>query len=236
MITTRVKQWFVALLGSAICLTMLWLGLWQMHAFEGKEDASAQARAAQPPVALLDLVASDGSVEDVYGRQVWVQGEYLSEQQALVLSPSGGYRVATALLLADGRVLTVVRGTVNTPEAPAPPSGPVEVTGVFLPTEAPPEGEVPDCCLGSLRLGTLAQQWPQQLLPGFVTLPPGDSASQGLAAATVTLPTGQGSLQNLGYALQWWAFAGFGAFMTIRFVRALGSGSGMGTLSEEELT
>lgn len=89
MITTRVKQWFVALLGSAICLTMLWLGLWQMHAFEDKEDASAQARAAQPPVALLDLVASDGSVEDVYGRQVWVQGEYLSEQQALVLSPAG---------------------------------------------------------------------------------------------------------------------------------------------------
>lgn len=236
MTVTRAKQWLVAILGSSICLVMLWLGLWQMHAFEDKEDASAAARAAQPAVALLDFVASDGTVGDVYGRQARASGEYLADQQVSVVSPTGGYRVASALQLADGRVLVVVRGTTATPELPAPPAGRVEVTGVFLPTEAAPEGEVPDCCLGSLRLGTLAQRWPQQLLPGFLTQAPQAAASQGLGAAEVTLPTGQGSLQNLGYALQWWAFAGFGGFMTIRFVRALGKGSGLGSLGEEEQT
>jgi hypothetical protein len=48
------------------------------------------------------------------------------------------------------------------------------------------------------------------------------------------LPTGEGSLQNAGYAVQWWVFAGFAALMTVRFVAVIGRGGRLGTLSDEE--
>jgi len=69
---------------------------------------------------------------------------------------------------------------------------------------------------------------------GFITLPAADSAAQGLGTAVVALPSGSGSIQNIGYALQWWVFAAFGAFMTVRFIRALGRDGSLGTLAPQE--
>jgi len=232
----RLKQWLVAVLGTAVCLTMLGLGLWQMRVFEDKENENAALRAQQPAVPLLDNVGADGTVGDIYGKPVTVAGSYLPDQQVLVLDATGSVRVLGALQVSDGRVLAVVRGTVPSVSSPipTPPTGAVTVTGVFLPSEAADERAVPSGTLASVRLGALAQVWPQQLLPGYVTVSAGDSRDHGLAAAVVTLPTGTGSLQNIGYALQWWVFAAFGAFMTIRFVRALGRRGSLGTLSEEE--
>ncbi|MGC3995070.1 MAG: SURF1 family protein [Propionicimonas sp.] len=234
----RVKQLLVAVLGTAICVTMVALGLWQMRVFESKEDASAELRTQQPPVSLVDNVAMDGTTGDIYGRQVTAAGHYLPDQQELVVDEDGSVRVLTALELADGRVLAVVRGTVASVDVPvpAPPAGEVQLTGVFLATEsaADPGRSVPAGTLASVRLAELAQAWPQQLIPGYVTLPAQDARAQGLGAAAVTLPTGSGSIQNIGYALQWWVFAAFGAFMTVRFVRAIGRSGGLGTLSDQE--
>nr|WP_300147399.1 SURF1 family protein [Propionicimonas sp.] len=231
----RVRQWLVAVLGTAVCVAMLGLGLWQMRVFEDKENESAALRAQQPPVALLDLVNTDGTVGDVYGKRVTVEGRYLPEQQLLVVGEDGTLRVLSAFEVDDGRVLPVVRGTVASgAAAPTPPAGRITQGGIFLPSEAGAEHSVPAGALPSVRLPALAQDWPQQLLPGFVTLPAQDSAAQGLGEATVSLPTGEGSIQNIGYALQWWVFAAFGAFMTVRFVRALGVKGTLGTLSSQE--
>ena len=71
-------------------------------------------------------------------------------------------------------------------------------------------------------------------MPGFITLSASDSAAQGLDEATLSLPSGEGSIQNAGYALQWWAFAAFAAFMTWRFVRTIGRQGTLGTLSNQE--
>ena len=68
----------------------------------------------------------------------------------------------------------------------------------------------------------LAQQWPQQLIPGFVTLGAQDAAAQGLTQASVKLPGGEGSAQNGGYALQWWVFAAFALGMSIKLAHSLG--------------
>lgn len=259
---TRVKQVLIGTVGLAVAVTMLWLGLWQMRVYEQKEQASAEERAALAPIPLLDQVGADGTVGDVYGRQVSVSGTFLPAQQ-LVLTDG---RVLTALELADGRVLPVVRGRLAFPEpveGPAPPDDrdptrtpterspepeaptptipePVEIpeavegssqlTGIFMPTE--PRSDDPD---GSVRLAALAQQWPQQLLPGFLTLGETEARAQGLEPATVTLTSGEGSWQNYGYALQWWVFAAFAIFMTLRFVRALGS-QGTVTMSTDQET
>lgn len=233
---TRVKQWATAVLGVAVCAAMLGLGLWQMRVFEAREDASASARAAQPPVPLLDLVGADGTVGDVYGRRVIVQGRYLPGQQVLVIGADGSVRVLAAFEVSGGRVLPVVRGTLASEGAPVPqpPSGILDQGGVFLPSEPAADHAVPTGALPSVRLPALAQDWPQQLLPGFVTLSAEQAGAQGLGGAPVALPSGEGSLQNIGYALQWWVFAAFGAFMTVRFVRAIGRGGSLGTLSDEE--
>ena len=215
---TRVKQGLVGAAGVAVAVTMLWLGLWQMQVFESKEDSSAQARAAQPPVALLANVNPDGTVGDVYGRQVAVTGQYLPEQEVLITAADGSARVLTALQVPDGRVLPVVRGLAPSGGTlPPPPTGATEAVGVFLPSE--PGTDTP---WGSVRLPALAQQWPQQLLPGFVTLSGDGARAQGLEPARVALPSGEGSWQNYGYALQWWVFAAFALFMAGRFVRAIG--------------
>ncbi|MCW5951732.1 MAG: SURF1 family protein [Propionibacteriaceae bacterium] len=225
----RLKQVLVAVAGCAIAVTMLWLGLWQMRVYESKEQASAEERAGLPPIALLENVAADGTVGDVYGRQVSASGTFLPAQQ-LILTDG---RVLAALEVADGRVLPVVRGvTAAGPagESLPPPSGEQEIIGIFMPTE--PRSDDPD---GAVRLAALAQQWPQQLLPGFVTLNADGADTHGLAPAAVDLGTGEGSWQNYGYALQWWVFAGFAIFMTVRFVRALGR-QGTVTMSTDQET
>lgn len=232
----RAKQALIAVLGGAITLAMLWLGLWQMRVFEDKENESAEARAALPTLLLVDHVSGDGTVGDVYGRQVTVSGRYLPDQQIRVVDSDGSVRLVSAFALADGRVLPVVRGTVpaGSDPLPQPPEGELEQGGIFLPSEAGAEHATPTGALGSVRLPLLAQEWPQQLLPGFVTLPATEAEAQGLSPADVVLPTGEGSIQNAGYALQWWVFAAFGAFMTYRFVRTIGRRGELGTLSAQE--
>jgi surfeit locus 1 family protein len=232
----RARQWLIAIVGAVLTVAMLWLGLWQMRVFEDKENESAAARATQPAAPLLDFVAADGTVGDIYGKPASVTGHYLASQQARVLARDGTVRVLSAFELADGRVLPVVRGVLPNVTAPIPdpPTGELTQAGIFLPSEAGSGTADTGTQLGSVRLPVLAQFWPQQLLPGFITLPAEASAAQGLGTAVVALPTGSGSIQNIGYALQWWVFAAFAAFMTIRFVRALGRSGSLGTLADQE--
>jgi len=133
-------------------------------------------------------------------------------------------------------VLAVVRGVLPAGAAtiPQPPAGELTQSGVFLPSEEGSGQNDTGTELGTVRLAVLAQFWPQQLLPGFITLPAAESAAQGLNTAVVALPTGSGSIQNIGYALQWWVFAAFGAFMTVRFIRALSRDGSLGTLADQE--
>jgi cytochrome oxidase assembly protein ShyY1 len=233
---TLAKQWMIGVLGTAICVAMLGLGLWQMRVFESKESESAAAVAALPPVPLGSLIGPEQNFAAAYGHAVTLEGRYLPDQQLRVVGSDGTVRVLSAFQVDDGRVLAVVRGTVPAGDGPLPPppAGRVSQSGVLLPSEEAADEAAPEGSLGSVRLPALAQLWAQQLLPGFITLPAADSASQGLGAATVQLPTGEGSFTNIGYALQWWVFAAFGAFMTIRFVRALGRQGTLGTLSDQE--
>jgi len=232
----RARQWLIAVVGAALTVAMLWLGLWQMRVFEDKENESAAARAGQAAVPLLDFVSADGTVGDIYGKPASVTGHYLPDQQARIRAEDGTVRVLSAFQVADGRVLAVVRGVLPAGAAtiPQPPAGELTQSGVFLPSEEGSGQNDTGTELGTVRLAVLAQFWPQQLLPGFITLPAAESAAQGLNTAVVALPTGSGSIQNIGYALQWWVFAAFGAFMTVRFIRALSRDGSLGTLADQE--
>lgn len=233
--TIRGRQVLIGLGGAVVTIALLALGLWQMRVFEDREAYNAQARAGLPAVQLVDHVGFDGAVGDVYGKRTTVAGHYLPDQQVRIVDADGTVRVLTAFQLADGRVVAIVRGLGPGDGAvPPPPSGDVTQQGIFLPTEAAADHSVPAGSYASVRLPQIVQAWPQQLIPGFVTLDRDQAEAQGLYPATAVLPTGEGSLQNLGYALQWWVFAAFAAFMTWRFVRVLGRRGRIGSLADQE--
>ncbi|HET7724437.1 MAG TPA: SURF1 family protein [Propionibacteriaceae bacterium] len=206
----------IVAVGVLAALVMGWLGLWQAQVFvdQGK---SAAAAVTGEPLRRLDASVTGDAIGGLWGHTVSVTGRYLPAQQVLVVGDDGTGRVVTAFQLADGRVVAVARG-VGTGSEP-PPGGEVTQTGVFLPTEASSDRSVPPGTYGSVRLQALAQVWPQQVVPGYVTLNPDEAAAQGLTAAPVVLPTLEGKERNAGYALQWWAFAAFALVMSVLVAR-----------------
>ena len=220
---TVAKQALIVGVGLITALVMAVLGLWQMQVFVDKGDRTVAARASQAPVALVENVRPDGSTTDIYGKRVTVTGTYVPDQQLLIPAEDSSVRVLSALEIADGRVVPVVRGLARSAsEVAAPPTGERTETGLFLPGEGDVDATVGAGQLGSVRMPLLAQRWPQPLTPGFLTLEADGAAAFGLAQAPVDLPHGEGSFQNGGYALQWWIFAAFGLGMSIKLAQSLG--------------
>lgn len=192
----------VFLAGVFVCL-----GLWQMRSYEeSTRDVSAE-RAAEQAVPLIDQVAADGASTDIYGKPVTVTGTYDPTHQVLV-GTEHPLRVATALELPDGRYVAVVRGTTDDESVSEAPTGEQSFEAIFLASDkAAEDPAAADADLATLRIQTLAQEWPSPLLGGYVTLSAEDSAAQGLGAAELELPEAEGSATHRGYALQWWVFA-----------------------------
>ncbi|WP_051208161.1 SURF1 family protein [Propionicicella superfundia] len=223
----RGRQALVLAVGVAAAAVMSLLGLWQMRVFMDQGSASAEERAHLAPVALSSVVAPDSSVSDGYGRPVTATGTYLPDQQVVARDSDGRVRLVAALRLADGRVLPVVLGVPGDGGEVPVPEGDASVTGVFLASDKTPDpapslqsGEV-----AAVRLPVLAQRWPQQLMPGYLTLGSDDAAALGLSGASLALPEGEGSIRNEGYAVQWWAFAAFAIGISLKIARDIGTGS-----------
>lgn len=211
----RAKQVTAIVCGFIVAVAMVLLGLWQMNRFQLSVEDIAAERAAMPAVDLAPAVHDDGSVDDVYGRQVKFSGEYLPEYEQVVGTTEA--RVVTAFKMSDGRHLAVVRGGVDEGDEPAePPAGPQDVEAVFTASDHAQERPA-----GSVRLQQLAQEWPSPLVAGYVTLSEADSAAQGLKAVEAELPEQQGTAMHQGYALQWWVFAAaaiaFSVFLARQF-------------------
>ena len=212
-------------LGIGLAGVLVALGLWQLEVYHRQGAAAAAERAAAPQIPLSSVARPGGLAIEGYGRSVAFDGTYDPGLQLLVPTENGTgqFRVLSGLRQADGSVVAVVRGVVSTPTAPPPPGGPVHQVGVLLPTEEHlPETDLPTGQIASVRLPTLAQQWPGPLIDGFVTLSSPDAASQGLAAAPVQLPESRGGFRNVAYVGQWWLFAAFTLFMAFRMARDFG--------------
>lgn len=218
---TRLKQSLIVLVGVLLAGGMVVLGLWQLDVYRDSGEAASARRAAEPPLPLTQAAPAGAAVTDGYGRSVFFDGTYDPTLQLLVPMPDspGQFRVLTGARQSDGSVIPVVRGLVNTPTAPAPPTGVVHQSGVLLPSEDTAESTVPAGQLGSVRIPALAQTWPGPLVGGFVTLSAPEAQAQQLEAATVALPKSSGRLRNAAYAVQWWLFSAFAVAMSIRVAR-----------------
>lgn len=226
---TKGKQqaliWSVGMLVTAV---MLGLGIWQAQAFSNSGRDALIARMHEPPVQLLEVAPAGREPGDSYGRTVEATGRYLPEQQLLIPVPGDATRarVLTAFALPDGSLVPVVRGVATGAPTPAP-TGEMVVRGVFLPSEAEPEAELPAGQLGTVRMPRIAQLWDQPLVPGFIVVDEPGAQAQGLSPAQVQLPSNAGHARNQGYALQWWIFAFAAVAATVKLSRDAATGSGL---------
>lgn len=205
------------------------MGFWQLDAYQQRQALDAAETAQADPVPLDRLLGPDQAfTQQAHARPVVVRGEYADRQ--FVVERDEGPDWAVAPLVTDtGSAILVVRGLVEEPAAagaensavPAPPDGPVRVTGSLQPSEVrgtdpdPRDDRVP-----TLSTAQLVDAVDTDLYSGFVVLTE-QAPPETLPRAAPPTPDASftAGLRNLMYAVQWWVFAGFGVFLWWRMVR-----------------
>lgn len=180
-------------------------------------------------------------------QMVSAQGSYDPEKQLLVPGRlhdgKTGYWVVSAFAVDGAPALTgaaaspqtwipVARGWVAEPgDAPAPPSGTLELTGRLLPSEAPVPGTAPKPGEATaVSVAELINYWEVSSYPGFVAATAEVANGVDVSAAAVQgellpldigpqPPAQQINWLNLFYSLEWVVFAGFALFIWWRLVK-----------------
>jgi cytochrome oxidase assembly protein ShyY1 len=156
-------------------------------------------------------------------------GRYDAGGQVLVagrrLDGVNGWWVVTPLVVdSSGARIAVLRGFVTdgAGTGPAPSlAGPLTVSGTLAPGESSAApGSLPPGQLGSVDLARLVNLWPGELYNAFVfATAESPEASPGVQRVPPPpVPTGL-TWRNAAYALQWWVFGLFAAYMWWRMVR-----------------
>lgn len=180
-------------------------------------------------------------------QMVSARGTYDPEKQVLVPDRlhdgKPGYWVVSAFAVDGAPALAgaaaspqtwipVARGWVADPEdAPAPPSGAVELTGRLLPSEAPLPKTAPQPGQATaVSVAELINYWEVSSYPGFVAATAEVAGGADVSPAAVPgdllpleigpQPPGQQiNWLNLFYSLEWVVFAGFALFIWWRLVK-----------------
>jgi cytochrome oxidase assembly protein ShyY1 len=228
------KPRWLGLLGALLVLLVAFtfLGLWQLSV--ARDDAAREAIASAPlqtPVALDQVLTPHTAFPaEASGRPVTLSGHYDAGGQVLVagrrLDDVPGWWVVTPLVVDGSEArIAVLRGFVTNGSGtgPAPSSsGPVSVTGTLAPGESPasPGTSLPAGQLGSVDLARLVNLWPGQLYNAFVfvTSETPDVSPGVQRVPPPPVPSGL-TWRNAAYALQWWVFGLFAAYMWWRMVR-----------------
>ncbi|MCO1655800.1 SURF1 family cytochrome oxidase biogenesis protein [Pseudonocardia humida] len=224
----------VVVIGFAVAAFTL-LAPWQFgrEAVRDAQQQAIDASYATPPAPFEELVAPGPGVDaSTEWRQATVTGTYLPEAEAVVrlrvVEGKPAVDVLTPLRTASGRVLLVDRGTVtarsgaDVPAYPAPPAGPVTLTGRLRVDQPDPEDRSTPGPDGRLLLYTadsaaVARASGLPVEPGRLQL----SADQPgvLTPVQVAPETGGAPFTNLSYALQWITFGVIALFALVYFVR-----------------
>ena len=231
------RHWWAHLLALVLVTSAGLLGWWQLEAWQERRAAEAVDLTESAPVPLADaLGADDAFPESALGRPVEVVGRWLPDDTFLVADRVGGpdgatgsWVVTPVTVTGTGSVLPVVRGWVAAggvpPEAPA---GEVALVARLQPSDATtdPDRDPDDDVLPALRIPDVAQRVETDLYSGYAVALPGQPGTESLGEATLEqlpAPSRFTALRNLLYALEWWVFGLFAAFVWWRHVRDLAS-------------
>jgi cytochrome oxidase assembly protein ShyY1 len=242
VLRTALKPRWLALFALLVLIivTFAELGLWQLHVAQDKGLAEALRKAHEARPVMVDAVVRPHQPfpNTASARPVIAIGSYAADGQVLVgprrLDDREGYWVVTPLVVdGTGARLAVVRGFVaDAADAGTPPQEPVQVTGALAPGESPAQEQpsptgAKEPVLGALDLAVLVNRWPGELYNAFVFA----QGEQQVATRAAVVPgtglervpppqvTGGIKWRNAAYALQWWVFAAFAAFMWVKMVR-----------------
>lgn len=201
------------------------LGLWQYDAWQAHRDAEARDLTDVASVPLTDVMGSDDPFpgQDV-GRPVemsgtWIDGGFWVRDRTL--GDRDGYWAVAPLQVDDAAVL-VVRGWSPEPDpALLAATGEADVTGWL---QAPEGSMVTDDDPGDdvfpeIRVADAVQRVDVDLYSAYaVSQRPAD----GLEAAELEAlpsPSRSTGVRNLLYAIEWWVFGAFAAFIWWRWRR-----------------
>ncbi|MBA2773427.1 MAG: SURF1 family protein [Nocardioidaceae bacterium] len=211
----------LAVVAVVLMAAMVVLGLWQLGTYDDQQRTAAKTQLTRDPVPLDKVVGPDDPFPaDGVGRPVTVSGVYLAAEQLYVDGFGGAdarYAVVTPLLTESGSAVLVVRGSAHQPAADVP-QGEVRVTGVLEPATSEGAPLDADRVTDGLRISALVSEVSVDLYGGYVVAT--TAASTGLEPVTPDppAPSRWAGLRNLLYAVQWWLFAAFVAFMWWRAV------------------
>ncbi len=235
------RLWGAHLLALVCVSIAAGMGLWQYDAWQTRRAAERVDLTQADPLPIDEVIGADDPFPTAgLGRPVTVRGVFLPEATVLVSDREGaggddgvaGDWLVTPLTVgpASAPAVPVVRGWLpagaDPASLPAAPEGEVEVTGWLQPPEAGTGeiGEPDDVVLPRLRIADLVQRVDQDLYGAYVVAeePLAPDVAAGLAAATLDqLPQASRftGLRNILYAIEWWVFAAFAAFVWFRHVR-----------------
>jgi surfeit locus 1 family protein len=222
------RYWGTHLLALVLVATAAGLGYWQLTAWQAHRDAEATDlthAAAQP---LDDVIGPDDPFPGTkVGQPVSLAGTWVPGGTVYVSGREhdgvDGYWVVTPVAVdgAGGSALPVVRGWIADPEdAPPSPTGAAELTAWLQPPEGTGEtdDDPTDDVLPQLRIADLVQHVDQDLYGAYgVAQRPGPGLEQGSLEQLPDVGAFTG-LRNLLYALEWWFFGLFAAFIWWRWV------------------
>ncbi|MRJ75630.1 hypothetical protein GEV29_03705 [Aeromicrobium sp. SMF47] len=226
---SRVGSWFTpgliglhafAIVAVVFCVVM---GLWQAGVYDDRQAHEQADKRAVPQVALTDLWEPDGPFLKTYNhRPVTFEGEFEpADQQIWVTDKEQDGRTGAWLLapvqVEGGDTMLVLRGWAPEPGAfPSVPSGTVTLDAVLEPGEKNAGAfDATSRTIGSVRIPTLINEMPYDLYSGYA-INTDPALSGGLDLVPPPLPEDVSwtvGLKNLAYALQWWVFGLFAAFM-----------------------
>jgi surfeit locus 1 family protein len=242
VLRTALKPRWLGLLAIvvAVMVTFGVLGLWQLNVARDKGLAEQVRDAPTRAVAELTTVLTPSGPfpGDGTGRRITATGRYDGSAQVLVtprrLRGQSGYWVVTPFVVrSSGARIAVVRGFVTDPKQAVVPSSTTEITlsGTLAPGESPTGDSaraaptLPDGQIAVLDLSLLVNRWPGTLYNAFVFATAEQPEVTSLASPDVhrvpppPLVGGGISWRNAAYALQWWVFALFAAYMWWKMVR-----------------
>jgi surfeit locus 1 family protein len=230
VLTPRWSGLFVLALAIASVMTVM--GVWQLGVYRSKTADATAERAAAPPVPLQSLFSIDeGLPAKAVGHRVTVDGTWGPATDQVLIADRlqdgrAGLWVVSPLKLSSTDAVMIVRGWVASPSDPAvtPPSGPVQLSGSVVSSEA--EDSSDDAAKGrvlsSLRIPTIVHMVNYRVYDAFVVQSAVDAGVVPSPAPAIVAPppppTDHAGLRNVAYAVQWWIFAAFTLWMWARMV------------------
>lgn len=242
------RLWGLHALAVVATTAAVLLGIWQYDAWGSRREDQAASRASAPARPLSSVMSSDDPFPGAaVGQPVALSGRWLPRSTVYVADREldgrrGVWAVTPVEVCAAGTdcpkapAMLVVRGWARSVrDAPAPPTGRVDVTGWLQPGEGSgfTDPDPTDDVIPEMRVADAIQHVDQDLYGGYViakrvstsstsgdeSATSGDGALRPVTPASLPKVETFTALRNLLYAFEWWVFGGFAVFMWWRWCR-----------------